>query len=172
MEGIWEYLFVTVSFRMSKIGRDRTLCWKGIKTSFRIHFPVMPHILHKEMKHWNYHGSMIYGHQRQKHWNAVRAKSCNLATDVQVLGWCGQSDGACAADRARELPHLRGLLHKSQLVLPVDSLVFSFDKTARSREQRTSAQRTWSDTASQRQRHARQLYRSVAGRPIWPCTLQ
>jgi hypothetical protein len=148
-------LFVTVSFRMTEIDRDRKLCWKGIKTPFRINFLVMPHILHSGRKHWNYHGSKVCGHQLQKHWNAVRTTSCNHATDVRVLGWCSQSVGACATDRARELPHLRGLLHKSQLVLPVDSLVFSFDKTARSREQRTSAQRTWSDTAYQWQRPSR-----------------
>ena len=157
VEGISVNLFVTVSFRMTKINRDRTLWWKGIKMPFRIHFPVMPH-----RKHWNFHGAMIYEHQRQKHLNAMCTTSCNLATDVWVLGWCGQSVGACARilpDRARELPHLRGLLHKSQLVLPVDSLAFSFDETARSREQRTSSQRTWSDTASQWQRPARQLHR-------------
>ena len=151
----WKPEIICDSFRMTEIDRDRKLCWKGIKTPFRIHFPVISHILHGGRKHWNYHGLKVCGHQRQKHWNAVRTTSCTHATDVRVLGWCAP----CVTDRARELPHLRGLLYKSQLVLPVDSLVFSFDKTARSNEQRTSAQRTWSETAYQRQRPARQLYR-------------
>jgi len=51
MEGISVNLFVTVSFRMTKIEREGILHWKGIETTFLIHLPVMPPILHWGMKH-------------------------------------------------------------------------------------------------------------------------